>query len=112
MKKILNSIIYLIVIVTVLSGCQQDEQKTNKAPKKATENKVSQKYDAKQDKEDEKSLEPYNGVIHHLFVHPNVPYPKRAFTGEQAKGYFDWMLTTHEFEAAIKELHKNNYILK
>ena len=86
MKKILNSIIYLIVIVTVLSGCQQDEQKTNKAPKKATENKVSQKYDAKQDKEDEKSLEPYNGVIHHLFVHPNVPYPKRAFTGEQAKG--------------------------
>lgn len=111
MKKILNSIIYLIVIVTVLSGCQQDEQKTNKAPKKATENKVSQKYDAKQDKEDEKSLEPYNGVIHHLFVHPNVPYPKRAFTGEQAKGYFDWMLTTHEFEAAIKELHKNNYIL-
>lgn len=22
-----------------------------------------------------------------------------------------WMLTTHEFEATIKELHKNNYIL-
>lgn len=99
----------LIVCVLILAGCQSNQQ--NKKTENAPQKKVSQKYNAKNDKENESDLETYKGQIHHLFFHPNVVYPKRAFTGVQAKGYFEWMTTTNEFKEAIKELHKNNYIL-
>lgn len=112
MKK--KSIIFLIALILIISGCQNDKKQG--AKKKETEhkekNKVENQY-AKENHKDEKNLVEYDGEIHHVFFHPVISDPKKAFSNDeqQAKGNNDWMVTVNEFNKSLEKLHENNYIL-
>ncbi len=55
---------------------------------------------------------PYEGYVEHIFFHPLVAYPERAFDGEaSAKGMDDYMATTKECRRLLEEAYKNNYVL-
>ena len=57
-------------------------------------------------------LYPYKGPVEHIFFHPLIAYPERAFDGDRmSKGYNDWFVTVKEFSRIIESLYKRNYIL-
>jgi hypothetical protein len=57
-------------------------------------------------------LVPYRGQVEHLVIKPLIALPERAFDGDSyARAAYDTMLTTHEFQAILEQLHVNNYIL-
>ncbi|MES5938043.1 polysaccharide deacetylase family protein [Mammaliicoccus lentus] len=76
------------------------------------QNKIENKYDKRHHK-DEKNLVEYDGKVSHVFFHPIISDPQKAYTDnqQQAKGNYDWMVTVNEFNKAIEKLHENNYIL-
>ncbi len=54
----------------------------------------------------------YNGVIEHIFFHPLIVYPERAFPASgRETGQDLYMVTVYEFKKIIDELYANNYIL-
>lgn len=55
--------------------------------------------------------EVYEGVVEHLFFHPVVAYPEVAFTGSQANGIDDWMVTVGEYNKILQSLYDKGYIL-
>lgn len=57
-------------------------------------------------------VELYDGVIEHIFFHPLIVYPERAFpaNGRQT-GQDLYMVTVYEFKRIVEQLHKNNYVL-
>ncbi len=60
----------------------------------------------------QKELYPYKGPVEHIFFHPLIAYPARAFDGDRmSKGYNDWFVTAKEFSRIIESLYKRNYIL-
>lgn len=108
-----KSIIFLIALVLILSGCQSVKQHVKKRKKEHKhQNKIENKYDKRHHK-DEKNLVEYDGKVGHVFFHPIVSDPQKAYTDnqQQAKGNYDWMVTVNEFNKAIEKLHENNYIL-
>lgn len=108
-----KSIIFLIALVLILSGCQSVKQHVKKRKKEHKhQNKIENKYDKRHHK-DEKNLVEYDGKVGHVFFHPIVSDPQKAYTDnqQQAKGNCDWMVTVNEFNKAIEKLHENNYIL-
>ncbi|MCR5435585.1 MAG: polysaccharide deacetylase family protein [Treponema sp.] len=58
-------------------------------------------------------LEAYTaGTIYTIFVHPLIIEPRLAFDGDRNQSYmYDWFVTSTEFESALNELYKRNYIL-
>jgi hypothetical protein len=57
-------------------------------------------------------LELYKGPVEHIFFHPLLAYPERAFDGDgMTQGFDDWFVTVKEFKAILDGLYKNNYIL-
>ncbi|MBT9282691.1 MAG: hypothetical protein KM312_08655 [Hydrogenibacillus schlegelii] len=55
---------------------------------------------------------PYDGPIEHLFFHPLIVYPERAFTGDRlAKGYDDYFVTVPEFKKILASLYERGYLL-
>lgn len=108
-----KSIIFLIALVLILSGCQSGKQHVKKRKKEHKhQNKIENKYDKRHHK-DEKNLVEYDGKVSHVFFHPIISDPQKAYTDnqQQAKGNYDWMVTVNEFNKAIEKLHENNYIL-
>lgn len=108
-----KSIVFLIALVLILSGCQSVKQHVKKRKKEHKhQNKIENKYDKRHHK-DEKNLVEYDGKVGHVFFHPIVSDPQKAYTDnqQQAKGNYDWMVTVNEFNKAIEKLHENNYIL-
>ena len=108
-----KSIIFLIALVLILSGCQSGKQNVKKRKKEHKhQNKIENKYDKRHHK-DEKNLVEYDGKVSHVFFHPIISDPQKAYTDnqQQAKGNYDWMVTVNEFNKAIEKLHENNYIL-
>ncbi|MGD6767646.1 polysaccharide deacetylase family protein [Mammaliicoccus lentus] len=108
-----KSIIFLIALVLILSGCQSGKQHVKKRKKEhKQQNKIENKYDKRHHK-DEKNLVEYDGKVSHVFFHPIISDPQKAYTDnqQQAKGNYDWMVTVNEFNKAIEKLHENNYIL-
>lgn len=108
-----KSIIFLIALVLILSGCQSVKQHVKKRKKEHKhQNKIENKYDKRHHK-DEKNLVEYDGKVSHVFFHPLISDPQKAYTDnqQQAKGNCDWMVTVNEFNKAIEKLHENNYIL-
>ncbi|WP_210617187.1 polysaccharide deacetylase family protein [Mammaliicoccus lentus] len=108
-----KSIIFLIALVLILSGCQSGKQHVKKRKKEHKhQNKIENKYDKRHHK-DEKNLVEYDGKVSHVFFHPIISDPQKAYTGnqQQAKGNYDWMVTVNEFNKAIEKLHENNFIL-
>jgi len=55
----------------------------------------------------------YTNNIEHLFTHCLIAYPEIAYKdGNTMKKYLDNdCITSNEFEAILKSLHKNNYVL-
>lgn len=54
----------------------------------------------------------YDGVIEHIFFHPLIVYPERAFPASgRETGQDLYMVTVYEFKKIIDELYLNNYIL-
>ena len=109
----LKSIVFLIALVLILSGCQSGKQHVKKRKKEHKhQNKIENKYDKRHHK-DEKNLVEYDGKVSHVFFHPIISDPQKAYTDnqQQAKGNYDWMVTVNEFNKAIEKLHENNYIL-
>ncbi|MBW0770789.1 polysaccharide deacetylase family protein [Mammaliicoccus lentus] len=108
-----KSIVFLIALVLILSGCQSGNQHVKKRKKEHKhQNKIENKYDKRHHK-DEKNLVEYDGKVSHVFFHPIISDPQKAYTDnqQQAKGNYDWMVTVNEFNKAIEKLHENNYIL-
>lgn len=108
-----KSIVFLIAFVLILSGCQSGKQHVKKRKKEHKhQNKIENKYDKRHHK-DEKNLVEYDGKVSHVFFHPIISDPQKAYTDnqQQAKGNYDWMVTVNEFNKAIEKLHENNYIL-
>ena len=108
-----KSIVFLIALVLILSGCQSGKQHVKKRKKEHKhQNKIKNKYDKRHHK-DEKNLVEYDGKVSHVFFHPIISDPQKAYTDnqQQAKGNYDWMVTVNEFNKAIEKLHENNYIL-
>ncbi|SFI61101.1 polysaccharide deacetylase family protein [Thermoflavimicrobium dichotomicum] len=59
-----------------------------------------------------KNLAPYNGPVEHLFFHPLIAYPKKAFRGDfQSKEMDKWFVTIPEFHRILDSLYKRNFIL-
>ena len=54
---------------------------------------------------------PFDGIVQHIFFHPLIAYPERAFNGPDAKGQDDYMTTVTEFKEALKQLYANDYVL-
>ncbi|MCU5746989.1 polysaccharide deacetylase family protein [Staphylococcus sp. SQ8-PEA] len=113
MKKVLYFFVVLTLGLALISGCQQSTDKKNgheehNHSKANTRNEYAKSHHPK-----EKNLVTYKGEIKHVFFHPIIANPKKAFTGDKqsAKGNNDWMVTTSEFKKALKELHKRNYII-
>lgn len=54
-----------------------------------------------------------NSKISHIFYHSLIVDPDRAFarTTGQRVGYMQYMVTQHEFEAQLEQMHKNGYVL-
>lgn len=108
-----KSIVFIIALVLILSGCQSGKQHVKKRKKEHKhQNKIENKYDKRHHK-DEKNLVEYDGKVSHVFFHPIISDPQKAYTDnqQQAKGNYDWMVTVNEFNKAIEKLHENNYIL-
>lgn len=108
-----KSIVFLIALVLILSGCQSVKQHVKKRKKEHKhQNKIENKYDKRHHK-DEKNLVEYDGKVSHVFFHPIISDPQKAYTDnqQQEKGNYDWMVTVNEFNKAIEKLHENNYIL-
>lgn len=54
----------------------------------------------------------YRGAIKHIFFHPLIAYPERAFDGDSSsKGYDEWFVTVKEFKSIIESVYKKGYIL-
>lgn len=95
----------------ILSGCQNGGG-DKKHKQKSHKHKVENQYAKKNHKEAKKLVE-YKGEIRHVFFHPIISDPQKAFTDnkQQAQGNYDWMVTVSEFKKAIQQLHQNDYIL-
>ncbi|WP_438446776.1 polysaccharide deacetylase family protein [Gorillibacterium sp. sgz5001074] len=54
----------------------------------------------------------YDGPVEHIFFHPLVVYPERAFDGDRmSAGYDDWFVTVPEFKSILSDLYANGYLL-
>lgn len=60
----------------------------------------------------EPEVVPYEGPVEHIFFHPLIVYPERAFDGDRmAQGYDDWFVTVPEFQSVLSDLYRNGYVL-
>jgi len=54
----------------------------------------------------------YQGPVQHIFFHPLIAYPDRAFDGDaMSRGFYDYFVTVPEFNRIIEALYRNNYVL-
>jgi hypothetical protein len=57
-------------------------------------------------------LVPYDGPVEHIFFHPLIAYPKRAFDGDaMTQGYNDYFVTVPEFDKMLDALYRDHFIL-
>lgn len=61
---------------------------------------------------DEPELEAYEGPVRHIFFHPLIINPEKAFTGGSlSRGFNDWFVTVPEFRKILESIYENDYIL-
>ncbi len=54
----------------------------------------------------------FSGVVQHIFFHPLIAYPQRAFDGGPgSNGQDEYMTTVPEFKEVLRQLYENNYVL-
>ena len=57
-------------------------------------------------------IAPFDGVVQHIFFHPLIAYPERAFNGgPSSAGQDAYMTTVYEFKEVLMQLYANNYVL-
>ncbi len=55
---------------------------------------------------------PYQGRVEHIFFHPLIAYPQRAFDGDyQAQGLDDYFVTVKEANAILQSLYEKDFML-
>lgn len=58
------------------------------------------------------NLEEYNGDIQHIFFHPLIAFPERAFgPAPNQIGQDNYMATVYEFNQTLKQLYEKGYVL-
>ncbi len=58
------------------------------------------------------NIVPYTGTVEHIFFHPLIAYPERAFPKSgRYTGQDLFMVTIPEFNEVIRQLYEQNYIL-
>ncbi len=61
------------------------------------------------------ALVPYKGPVEHIFFHPLIAFPEKAFSSsipEAERAYIDdWFVTVEEFRLILDELYARNYVL-
>lgn len=71
---------------------------------------ISQKLSEYEKEKD--NLVVYDGPIQHIFFHPLIAYPERAFDKDSmSKGYNDWFVTVKEFKKILESLYDRGFIL-
>ncbi|MCR8842294.1 hypothetical protein NQ117_01215 [Paenibacillus sp. SC116] len=51
-------------------------------------------------------------LVEHIFFHPLIAYPQRAFIGDrQSREMFDWFVTVPEFKRILQSLYDHQYVL-
>ncbi|MGH1286451.1 hypothetical protein [Bacillus toyonensis] len=54
----------------------------------------------------------YTGPIEHLFFHPLIAYPQRAFKNDyQQNSMDDWFVTVAEFNNILQSLYHKHFII-
>lgn len=54
----------------------------------------------------------YPGPVQHIFFHPLIAYPERAFDGDyQSRGFNEYFVTIPEFKRIIAALYRNDFVL-
>lgn len=57
-------------------------------------------------------LAPFEGRVEHIFFHPLIAYPERAFDGDyQAQGLDDYFVTVKEANALLDALYEKGFML-
>ncbi|MBO4954592.1 MAG: polysaccharide deacetylase family protein [Clostridia bacterium] len=57
-------------------------------------------------------LAPFEGRVEHIFFHPLIAYPERAFDGDyQAQGLDDYFVTAKEANALLDALYEKGFML-
>lgn len=129
-KKIKLNILLLLVIL-LSSGCSSSKQQpilavSNKSILNSA-NEINNFYESmyvernrnlrldnssKEESADIEELVEYKGTVQHIFFHPLIIYPEKAFDGDYlSKGYNDWFVTVYEFKKIIGSLYQKGYIL-
>ena len=55
---------------------------------------------------------PYDGRVEHIFFHPLIAYPERAFDGDyQTQGLDDYFVTVKEANAILQSLYEKGFML-
>ena len=118
-KKIFLTIIFVLVAVNLAIIGNNATKNPNTIHEKAAKKQKNVKISAKA-KLPSQITEPLmadtvykrNEPVEHIFFHPLVAYPEKAFDGDNiAKGMDDYMATTTEFQRMLEELYENDYIL-
>ncbi len=64
------------------------------------------------DNSNKEELVEYKGAVKHIFFHPLIIYPEKAFDGDYlSQGYNDWFVTVKEFKKIIESLYQKGYML-
>lgn len=54
----------------------------------------------------------YDGAVEHIFFHPVIAYPEKAFTGDDMQGIMnDYYVTADEFTNIMQRFYEDGYIL-
>ncbi len=60
----------------------------------------------------DEELVDYTGPVEHIFVHPLIAYPTRAFDGSKfGDNMDDWFVTVSEYKKILQSLWEKNFIL-
>lgn len=103
---LLLSLIIIVAVFPMLLPSQMQEPDLSPVQKALLLPPVGQK------RPENVKLVPYEGPVKHVFFHPLIIYPERAFDGDHlSKGYDDYFLTVDEFRKILDILYAQNYIL-
>jgi hypothetical protein len=93
-------------------GSEQSEQKSGQNATSQTTGTKPADTQPNPQPQPEEELVPYKGKIEHIFFHPLIAYPERAFDHDSlSKGYNDWFITVQEFNKILDSLYEKHFIL-
>ncbi len=112
MKKIILS---LILSGLLLTGCGGSLSKTDDGDPsnvgQVAENTLAAENQSGLSQND-REMVLWDGEIEHIFFHPLIIYPEKAFDGSyRERGFDDWMITRDEMFKIFVDLYERNFIL-